>query len=379
MDNLPEARTLSTSGLAIAVAMSANVSLFFRPKAVVAAGIVALLAAGGGCLYWFWHRPLTTAPEVYTMKPGTTLRGLARELHERGVVSHPAAITWLGYITGRSRELKAGEYRFRAGINAVELLDQVVAGHVIEYPLVLVEGWNFRQVMRAVETAPKLEHTLAGLTPPEIMARLGHPDVHAEGRFFPDTYYYTRGDADKQILAAAFERMQKILSRQWSDRASGLPFETMGQALTLASIIEKETSREDERRLIAGVFVNRLRRGMRLQSDPTVIYGLGERFDGNLHRRDLHTDTAYNTYTRRGLPPTPIAMPGRQSLAAALHPANTSALYFVARGDGSHVFSSTFAEHAAAVAKYQLGESVGRSASASGEKETGASKRARHD
>lgn len=327
---------------------------------VLALALAVLFAAGAGYFYWAWHHPLDPGSESYLLKPGTSLRAVARELHERGVIAEPHTFTWLGYLTGRSRQLKAGEYQFRAGITAAELLDQIVAGRVIEYPLVLVEGWNFRQVLQTVRSAHKLTQTLAGLSSEEIMARLARPGVHPEGRFFPDTYYYSAGHTDAQLLSRAAEKMQSALEEEWQRRADDLPLRTMDEALVLASIIEKETSRPDERGQIAGVFINRLRKGMRLQSDPTVIYGLGPQFDGNIRLKDLRNDTAYNTYTRGGLPPTPIAMPGRESLAAALHPAPTAALYFVSRGDGSHVFSETLEAHAAAVVKYQLGGRSGK-------------------
>ncbi len=327
----------------------------FHWPSMLALALIVLLFLCAGYLYWTWHRPLDPGPEPYVLKPGTSLRGLARLLHERNVIAEPYTFTWLGYFTGRSRQLKAGEYRFRQGVTAAELLEQVVAGRVIEYPLVLVEGWNFRQVLQALQSAPKLAQTLTGLSPEAIMTRLGRPGMHPEGRFFPDTYYYSSGHTDAQILSRAFDKMQAVLQEEWARRAEGLPLRTMEEALVLASIIEKETSRPEERELIAGVFINRLRKGMRLQSDPTVIYGLGPQFDGNIRLKDLRNDTVYNTYTRAGLPPTPIAMPGRESLIAALHPARTAALYFVSRGDGSHVFSATIEEHMAAVAKYQLG------------------------
>lgn len=322
---------------------------------LVAVTSVTALVVVAVYLYWAWHRPLNTTTEVYVVKPGTSLRGLAHELQQRGVIAEPYTLTWLGYVTGRSRRIKAGEYRFRAGITATELIDQVVAGRVVQYSVVLVEGWNFRQVMKRLEATPKLTVTVQGLTPAQVMERLGHGGVPPEGRFFPDTYYYSNGHTDIQILSSAFDKMEAALREEWDARASDLPLKDADQALVLASIIEKETSQPSERPLIAGVFINRLRKGMRLQSDPTVIYGLGDRYDGNIHLRDLREDTPYNTYTRAGLPPTPIAMPGLDSLKAALHPADTNALYFVARGDGSHVFSSTLEAHTAAVAKYQLG------------------------
>jgi UPF0755 protein len=326
----------------------------FRAFRALTGAALALFVIAGVYIYWSWQRPLAPGTDTYMVKPGTSMRGLARQLHERGVILEPYTITWLGHLTGRSRQLKAGEYRFRPRITSAELLDQVVAGRVIEYPLVLVEGWAFRQVMKAIETAPKLTHTLTGLSPEQIMARLGRPGLHPEGRFYPDTYYYSAGHTDAALLKQALDRMQAVLEEEWGNRVPNLPLKTMDQALVLASIIEKETGRAEERGLIAGVFVNRLRQGMRLQSDPTVIYGMGAAYDGNIRASDLRLDTPYNTYTRRGLPPTPIAMPGRDAIAAALHPADTGALYFVSRGDGSHVFSKTFAEHDAAVVKYQL-------------------------
>ncbi|MBI3900184.1 MAG: endolytic transglycosylase MltG [Gammaproteobacteria bacterium] len=326
------------------------------------AAIIVLVIGAGAYLYWTWHHPLEPGTDTYLVKPGTSMRGLAQQLYERGVIPEPHSLRWLGYVSGRSRQLKAGEYRFRPHINAVELLDQVVAGRVIEYPVIFVEGWNFSQVMKALAAAPKLTQTLTGLTPAQIMARLGHPELHPEGRFFPDTYYYSTGSTDLAILTRAFKRMQTRLEEEWERRAADLPLPTMDEALVMASVIEKETGDAAERRQIAGVFINRLRKRMKLQSDPTVIYGMGVTYNGNIRLVDLRRDNAYNTYTRYGLPPTPIAMPGAESLAAALHPDDTDALYFVARGDGSHVFSDTLQEHNAAVIKYLLGgkASVGR-------------------
>ena len=320
----------------------------------LATGVVALCVIGAGYLFWAWNHSLSPGSEIYVVKPGMTLRAFARELSARDVLPESHSFVWLAHLTGHDRSLKTGEYRFRDGMTASELLDQVVAGRVIEYPVVLVEGWTFQQFLATLAGAPKLTKALSGLPVPAIMERLGRPGEHPEGRFFPDTYYYSAGQTDIMILANAYEKMQKLLEREWEGRENNLPFKTPYEALILASIVEKETGRVDERRLIAGVFINRLRHNMRLQTDPTVIYGLGAAFDGNLRLKDLRRDGPYNTYTRKGLPPTPVAMPGKDALQAVLHPMVTGALFFVARGDGSHEFSSTLEEHNKAVLKYQL-------------------------
>jgi len=322
-------------------------------KRLLYAGI-AIIVAAMGYLGWYWFRPLEPGPETFVVKPGMSLKAFARELGRRGVLHEQQSFLLLANLLGQGRALKAGEYRFESGISARGILAQVVAGRVVRYPVVLIEGWTFRQFLQLLSRTEKLAHTLTGMNQGEIMAAIGHPEQHPEGRFFPDTYHFTSGDTDRMVLARAYQRMQERLEKAWSSRAPDLPLRTPDEALVLASIIEKETGKPEERTMIAAVFINRLRRGMRLQTDPTVIYGLGERFDGNLRRRDLEQDNPYNTYTRRGLPPTPIAMPGEAALHAALHPADTRAIYFVSRGDGSHVFSETLTEHNAAVIKYQL-------------------------
>jgi UPF0755 protein len=319
-----------------------------------ATGLLVLSVMAAVYLFWSWNHSLQPGTEIYAVKPGMTLRAFARELSSRGVLPESHSFVWLAYLTGHQRDLKTGEYRFRNGMTAKELLEQIVAGRVVEYPLVLVEGWTFRQFLDAIEEASKLTRTLNGLSPRAIMERLGHKGEHPEGRFFPDTYYYSSGQTELVILANAYDKMQKLLQQEWEKRDNNLPFKDPYEALILASIVEKETGRADERRMIAGVFVNRLRHGMRLQTDPTVIYGMGESFDGNLRLKDLRRDTPYNTYTRAGLPPTPVAMPGKDSLQAVMHPVVNGALYFVARGDGSHEFSATLEEHNKAVIKYQL-------------------------
>lgn len=325
------------------------------PKSKRLLVVLAPLLAAGLYLLWAWRHPLHPGADTYELKPGMTLRAFAQELRARGAIPETPSFVLLAYLTGHSRDLKAGEYRFRDGSAAMELLGQVVAGRVVEYPLTLVEGWTFRQMAQALAGAPKLDHTLAGLTPAQIMERLGHAGEHPEGRFYPDTYNYSSNQTDHAILGRAYGKMQERLRQEWEGRDPELPFRNPYEALVLASIVEKETARAEERVLIAAVFINRLRRGMKLQTDPTVIYGLGLSFDGNLRLRDLRRDTPYNTYTRTGLPPTPIAMPGGDSIHAVLHPAPTRALYFVSRGDGSHQFSDTLEEHNRAVTRYQLG------------------------
>lgn len=323
-------------------------------RSAAVAGLIAVTGVGA-YLWWAWSRPLPSMAETHVVKPGTSMRAFTHELYNKGLVPDRYSLVVLAYLRGQARHLKAGEYRFAAGMTPRELLDQVVAGRVVEYPLALIEGWTFEQVREALRAAPKLTHTLDGLSPDEIMAQLGQPGGHPEGQFYPDTYYYSAGMTDIALLQRAYQRMQSRLQREWLTRDPELPLRTPYEALILASIVEKETGRADERQMIAGVFVNRLRKGMRLQSDPTVIYGLGPSFDGNLRVRDLQRDTPYSTYTRRGLPPTPIAMPGGEALAATMHPLQTQALYFVARGDGSHHFSESLQEHNNAVIKYQLG------------------------
>ncbi len=323
----------------------------FKTLALAALVVACVIGAYAG---WYWWRPLHPGSETYLVKPGAGLAALARELHARGALPETRTFVVIGTLLGHARDLKSGEYRFDDGIRAGQLLDRVVRGKVVEYPLTLVEGWTFRQFLQALAQAPKLTQTLTGATPAEIMARLDRPGEHPEGRFYPDTYRYSAGQTDLSVLRRAYERMQSTLQREWDGRRSDVPLKTPYEALILASIVEKETGQADERPLIAGVFINRLRRNMRLQTDPTVIYGLGEAFDGDLRLKDLRADTPYNTYTRSGLPPTPIAMPGGAALRAVLHPAETRALYFVSRGDGSHEFSETLEQHNQAVIKHQL-------------------------
>jgi len=319
--------------------------------------LLALLSAGImlGVYQRFQHTPLNLPADetIYEISPGTSLRQLAYDLHERGMIEHPRLFILLGRELDVARRLQAGEYRLVSGMTPQTLLQLLVDGRVIQHAITLVEGQTFRETLQRIQAHPFIEVTLQGLDDMEIMSRLGHAGLHPEGRFLPDTYHFTRGTTDLEFLQRAFDAMSKYLESAWPERDAGLPLQTPEDALVLASIVEKETGLAEERPVIAGVFIRRLQRGMRLQTDPTVIYGLGEQFDGNLRRRDLERDTPYNTYTREGLPPTPIAMPGAAAIAAVLHPAAGDSLYFVSRGDGSHYFSATLEEHNLAVDKYQ--------------------------
>ncbi|NCA71118.1 MAG: endolytic transglycosylase MltG [Sphingobacteriia bacterium] len=304
----------------------------------------------------FVTRPLAlSAPSVVLDIPrGTSLRGLARRMTDDGLLPHPYYFIALAYRQGDQGRIKAGEYELKAGMRPAEVLARITSGRVIEYPVTLVEGWTFRQAVAAIDQHPKLAGALGSLTDDELMAALGRPGEHPEGRFFPDTYRFARETPRLTVLRRAFERMERILAEEWAGRQEGLPIDTAYDALILASIIEKETGLAHERDEIAGVFVRRLRLGMRLQTDPTVIYGMGDRYEGRIRRVDLREATPYNTYVIQGLPPTPIALPGRAAIRAALHPAEGESLYFVARGDGGHVFSATLDEHNAAVRRYIL-------------------------
>jgi len=322
---------------------------------LLASATIAGLLAGFLFLSWSLSQPLQHSADPYVIAQGSGIGRVARDLTERGIIKEPYSLIAWSYIKGTTREIHAGEYTFATATTLRELHQQIVAGRVKRYTVTIVEGWTFRKMLKALANTPKLRITLAEDTAEGIMKKLGQPQEPAEGQFFPDTYTYVAGTTDLDILRQARERMADHLSAVWALRAEGIAVDSPKQALILASIIEKETAVPAERTLISGVFHNRLRLGMRLQTDPTVIYGLGESYKGNLTRTHLRTDTAYNTYTRAGLPPTPIALPGRGSLEAAVRPDNTRALYFVARSDGTHVFSETLQEHNQAVIKYQLG------------------------
>ena len=277
-------------------------------------------------------------------------------MRQAGVIEDAQVFVLLGRSMGLSGKIKYGNYQLTQPVSMVELMEIVSKGRVVHSDLAIIEGWTFKQFREALNANPKLRHDSVSLSDAEIMQRIGAVEKHPEGLFFPDTYNFPAGSSDIALIKRAYQNMQRHLQEAWQARDKNLPLETPYQALILASIIEKETGKASERTMIASVFVNRLRIGMKLQTDPTVIYGIGDKYDGNIRKRDLLQDTTYNTYTRYGLTPTPIALPGKESINAALHPATSSALYFVARGDGSSQFSDSLLDHNKAVGRYQLNQ-----------------------
>jgi UPF0755 protein len=323
-------------------------------------GAIGLLAVLLGRYQDFRNSPLHVSEPgvIYQIAVGTSLAQLAHDLQRRGIIEHPQYLIWLGRELDLAHRLQAGEYEITPGMTPESLLRKLAAGEVVQHAITLIEGQTFKEMLALIEANSEIVHTLDGVGANEIMARLGHDGENPEGRFLPDTYHFPQGTTDLAFLQRAYNAMEHCLANEWEKRDEGLPLNTPYEAVTLASIVEKETALAEERPLIAGVFIRRLRKGMRLQTDPTVIYGLGERFDGNLRASDLRTDTPYNTYTRYGLPPTPIAMPGVASIHAVLHPDKGDMLFFVAKGNGSHYFSRTLKEHEIAVEKFQLGKDV---------------------
>jgi len=321
--------------------------------------LAALLATGtGGWALWWVHQPLRLAgPTVeLSIEPGTLPRAVAQAVADAGVdVDAQLLYAWFR-LSGQDRAIKAGSYELERGITPRRLLSKLARGEETLRAVTLVEGWTFRQVRAALQKAEVLKPDTRDLADDAVMALLGRPGVRPEGRFFPDTYTYSRGSSDVAVLRRALRAMDKRLAEAWAQRAPQAAVRTPDEALILASIVEKETGKAADRQLVSAVFNNRLRTGMPLQTDPTVIYGMGPAFDGNLRRKDLLADTPWNTYTRAGLPPTPIAMPGKASLLAAVQPASSQALYFVARGDGTSHFSTSLDEHNRAVNKYQRGQ-----------------------
>lgn len=324
---------------------------FFILLLIVAATGVTLLANA-------WYRkplPLPASPFDFEVRTGASLASVARNLHDAGVIPHASALTLLARATKVDRVIKAGSYEIDAGITLPELLAKLTEGDVTQSMVTIVEGSTFAELKQSLRDNPGIARQVADLPDAELLARLGATESAPEGLFFPDTYYFASGSSDLTVLKRAYRALHDRLAAAWSRRAADLPIASPYQALILASIVEKETADAKDRPLIASVFVNRLKRGMRLQTDPTVIYGIGERFDGNLRKRDLEADSPYNTYVRDGLPPTPISLPSQASLDVAVNPPATPYLYFVSRGDGTSEFSANLIEHNRAVSKYQKG------------------------
>ncbi len=326
-------------------------------RALYLALLLLLLAAG-----WLFHYVTTPMrggrsdyPVAFSVEPGITLKGAARDMAQAGVLQQPWAFVLLGRIKGAAAEIKAGSYAVNGPVTPLDLLRKITVGETALGKLTVPEGWSFAEMRGAIDAHPGLRHDSAAMDEGQLMQTLGAKGSHAEGRFFPDTYFFDLGSSDLALYKRAYKAMQRKLDAVWRTRAPGLPYNSPDEALTMASIIEKETGAPEERPLIAAVFLNRLKIGMRLQTDPTVIYGLGARYDGSLHKADLLADTPYNTYTRAGLPPTPIALPGVDALRAAVNPEASRALYFVAKGNGHHVFSDNLDAHNRAVNRYQRG------------------------
>jgi len=309
---------------------------------------------------WLYNNFLNTAINIpahgliYNIKPGMTLIRISNDLENKGVIKNSRFLLWHARLSGKADKVRVGEFKIPFNSNPKQLFSILVSDKVISYSFTIIEGWSFIQLIDAIKSNEIFIPTLKGLNNIEIMAKLNLNNIHFEGQFLPDTYLFPRGTTDIDFLKRANKSMTRFLKTEWQTRQVGLPFKSSYEALILASIVEKETGLVAERKRIAGVFVRRLQTRMRLQSDPTVIYGMGERYKGNIRRTDLKQKTAYNTYRLHGLPPTPIAMPGRDAIHSTLHPEDGESLYFVARGDGSHYFSKSLNEHNNAVIKYQL-------------------------
>jgi UPF0755 protein len=323
--------------------------------------LLGILVGGLGAA-WLWHftwQPLTFSdtPHTFVLKPGSNIRTISHQMVDENILSEPWSFLIMARLSGKASNIKAGNYQFTSGMTPYQVFEMMSDGDVTQAGVTFIEGWTFRQMREALNNSEGIAHVSMELTDAQIMERIGASESNPEGLFFPDTYYFVQGMSDIDILQRAYVAMQAKLQLAWDKRAEGLPYQSSYQALIMASIIEKETAKASERPLVARVFLNRLKIGMRLQTDPTVIYGLGDKYDGSLHKVDLQTDTSYNTYTRDGLPPTPIAMPGMASIEAALNPATgSSALYFVSKRDGSHAFSNSLEDHNKAVVRYQLGQ-----------------------
>jgi UPF0755 protein len=325
----------------------------FMMKCIALMLLMTLLLAAW--LSYFAVTPIQLQQErqEVSIKP-SSIRGVCKQLLAQGVLSETLSFEALIRVLGRAPSIKAGTYSINSGLSAYDLINKLSSGDTTQTSITFIEGWTFAEMRAALDAHEEIRHMTMAYSDEQILAEIGAKETQPEGLFFPDTYFFSRFSSDKEILQNAYQNMQRKLNAAWANRVQGLPYATPYQALIMASIVEKETGRASERPLIAGVFINRLKLGMRLQTDPTVIYGLGMAFDGNLRKKDLLQDSAYNTYTRAGLPPTPIAMPSLAAIEAALNPAKTNAIYFVGKGDGSHAFSATLAEHNRAVYRYQL-------------------------
>ncbi|MEK6736185.1 MAG: endolytic transglycosylase MltG [Pseudomonadota bacterium] len=308
-----------------------------------------------GWLYYQFNRDLQlpTLPYEFSIESGSSLKRVTQQLVEAGILPNAWSFILLSRYMGNASIIKAGDYQLTKDLSQIALLEYLKKGDVKQHEIKFLEGWTFSQLRKTLNEHPAIQNKTSHLSEQEILQLIGANETTAEGLFFPDTYYFVRNTSDINIMQRAYQKMQETLQNAWSTRVESLPLATPYEALILASIIEKETGLASDRPDIAGVFINRLRAGMRLQTDPTVIYGLGDQFDGNLRKKDLQADHEYNTYTRDGLPPTPIAMPGLASIQAALNPARTDALYFVAKGNGESSFSANLADHNRAVTKYQ--------------------------
>ena len=314
-------------------------------------------------LGWFWqsYNHFVSTPvnfsqtnTDFTIPSGSSLSSVSNSLQSQGIISDASLFLWMIKFSDEETSIQAGEYVIESGMTPRDIASIFVSGKVKQYSFTIVEGWSFKQLIVALGANSHLRHSLQGKSNAEIMEIIGHPGEHPEGRFLPDTYHFPANSSDKLFLQRAYDAMEKVLQKEWQNRKTGLPYKTPYEALTMASIVEKETGVVHERKQIAGVFVRRLEKKMRLQTDPTVIYGMGDSYTGNLRKKDLKKDTPYNTYRRKGLPPTPIALPGEAAVNAALHPHDDKTLYFVAKGDGSHYFSETIEAHNKAVRKYQI-------------------------
>jgi UPF0755 protein len=331
-----------------------NAKTKHRMLALLGAALAGLALSGGAFVYHAASEiAIETLPLQFNLRPGSGLRSAAQQMRQAGALRHSELFIVLARLLGEAGNIKAGDYEIDQPVTPYGLLRKVTQGEVTQVAIKFVEGWTFRQMRKALDEHPGVKHDTRELGESDILQRLAIDAVSAEGLFFPSTYHFASGSSDLHILRRAYRVMRSHLTAQWENRALNLPLASPYEALTLASIVEKETGSPQDRFLVAAVFVNRLRKGMLLQADPTVIYGMGEAFDGNLRKKDLVTDTPYNTYIRAGLPPTPISMPGLASLAAVVNPPDSDVLYFVSRGDGTSHFSRTHSEHDRAVTKYQ--------------------------